>query len=381
MLCATRVRRVRSHQGELGAALALVVVALFVLGGLASTAFLLSFAEQRVGRKFVRFQQASAAADAGAYAPLSRWDVRTYNRLEIGGSALFSGENADGTGSYEAAVTRLGAGLFLVTSEGKSADNDVQQRAGTLMRLRPLRVTINAALDIRGPLDIGETVRIGGSDRSPYGWNCPPATEPLPAVRSPSPDPAVAPWSGCEPSRCLEGDPLFAAAARVFGSGAFDLGGSTLADLKAVAAHVLPGGNLRVQAVESNGICVTANPNNWGDPYDRVGACGDYFPTIYSIGDLVVHAGQGQGVLVVDGDLTVGGDFHYFGVVIVLGRFMSVGTGSQLTGAVIVANEDLEPQALAGMTRIQYSNCAVGKSLAGSGRGVLLRERSWLDMY
>jgi hypothetical protein len=48
---------------------------------------------------------------------------------------------------------------------------------------------------------------------------------------------------------------------------------------------------------------------------------------------------------------------------------------------VIVVNQGFEPQSLDGMTRIQYSNCAVTRSLAGSGRGVLLQERSWLDLY
>lgn len=369
------------HQRELGAALALVVVALFLLSGLAATAFFLAYSERRVGREFVRFHQASTAADAGAYAPLSRWDIVAYNRLEIGASAPFSGENPDGTGSYEGAVTRLGTRLFLVTSEGGRPHDNVRQRAATLMRLRPLQLIVAAALDIRGPLDIGEAVRIRGFDQPPYGWNCPPVKTPLPAVRIPSPDSGIAPWSGCDASRCLEGDPLFEALPPVPGSGVPDLGGSTLADLRAIAAHVLPGGNLRVQPVVTNGTCVTANPTNWGDPYDPGGACGDYFPAVYSMGDLVVRAGQGQGILVVDGDLTVWGDFHYFGVVIVLGSLSSVGTGSRITGAVIVSNVDLEPQSLGGMTMIQYSSCAIDKSLNGSDRGVLLRERSWLDMY
>jgi hypothetical protein len=381
VLNAARVRLQEQGKGSRGAALALVVVALFVLGGLASTAFVLSFAEQRVGRRFVRFFQASAAADAGVYAPLSGWDVSTYNRLEISGSAFFAGENADGTGSFEGSVTRLGARLFLVTSEGRSADNGVRQRAGALYRLRPLLLTVNAALDIRGPLDMEETVRISGIDKRPYGWNCGPTTQPLPALRSPAPDSGTAPWSGCEASRCLEGEPLFESVPGGYGSGGVDLGGSTLSDLRAIAVHVLPGGDLRVQADESNGICVTSNPNNWGDPFNSGGACGDHFPAVYSEGDLQVYGGQGQGVLVVEGDLTVSGGFRYFGIVIVLGKFLSVGSGSQITGAMIVRNDRFGLQSLAGMTIIQYASCAVDRSLAGSGRGVLLHERSWLDMY
>jgi hypothetical protein len=159
------------------------------------------------------------------------------------------------------------------------------------------------------------------------------------------------------------------------------LGKASLSDLRAVAVHVLAGGTVRTQANETNGICVTSDPDNWGNPYDPWGACGDHFPAVYSVGDLQAHAGYGQGILVVDGDLTVSGGFQYFGVVIVLGRFQSVGVGGQIMGAVIVANAAYQPQVLDGMTRIEYSKCAVSRALAGSGRGVLLRERSWLDMY
>lgn len=359
----------------------LVVFSLFILGGLASTAFLLSFAERRVDRMYVRYLQASAAADAGAYAPLNEWDVERYNKLDIGGTAGFSGANPDGTGFYRGEVIRVGRRLFLVAAEGRSVEGGLRQRSATLMRLRPLRLEIDAALETRGPLEIGESVRISGTDRSPYSWACPPETASLPAVKIPSVDSSVAPWSGCDPSRCLEGDPAFVASSAFFGSPPLDLGSATLAHLKIVASHVISGGSLRIQPLEANGTCVTESLNNWGNPYDPGGACGDHFPGVYSEGDLVVRAGQGQGVLVVDGDLTVYGDFHYFGVVIVLGRFMSLGAGSQITGAVIVNNGDLDPQSLAGMTRIQFSKCAVDKSLAGSGRGVLLRERSWLDMY
>ena len=377
----TQLRVRPEDQGRRGAALAFVVVALFVLGGLASTIFVLSFAEQRVGRRSVRFFQASATADAGAYAPLSRWDAAVYNKLSIGSTESFAGQNPDGTGSYLGTVTRLGARLFLVTSEGGSADTDVRQRAGTLIRLQPLKLTIKAALDIQGPLSIAETVRISGLDLPPYGWSCGPAGPPLPGLRSPAPDSSVTPWSGCEASRCLEGTPRFDATVGGYVSGRVDLGGTSIADLRAVAAHVLQGGNVRVQPVEANGTCVTADPNNWGDPYDQAGACGDHFPAVYSVEDLAVNGGYGQGILVVEGDFTVSGGFQFFGVVVVLGRLMTLGTGGQITGALVVSNEDFGPQALVGTTRIQYSSCAVDRSLASSGRGVLLRERSWLDMY
>jgi len=220
-----------------------------------------------------------------------------------------------------------------------------------------------------------------GHDNPPRGWSCPPDSGGVPALRTPGPDSSAVPWIGCDVNRCLVGDPRFVSTLPSAGLTGMEIDRGTLEDLKSVAAHVISGGNFRIQAEEANGTCVTASPTNWGDPFDQGGACGDYRPGVYSEGDLLVRAGQGQGVLVVEGDFTVSGNFQYFGVVIVLGRLMSIGAGSQITGAVVVANEDLDPQSLAGMTRFQYSRCAVNMSLTGSGRGVLLRERSWLDMY
>ena len=359
----------------------MVVFSLFVLGALSSTFIILSISERQVGRKFVRYHQALAAADAGAYAPLISWDAQRYNRLEPGESASFSGLLADGTGSYRGSVQRLGPRTFLVAAEGATADDEVIQRAGSIMRLRPLRINVDAALDIRGPLELDESVRISGRDRNPPWWNCPPDTAVLPAIRCPHTNPDLQPWTGCRPTACLDGSPLWVADSSGAMPGQDDLLGAPLDDLRAVALHVIDGTYMTPRAAEANGTCVTALSSNWGNPFDPWGACGDHNPAVYSVGDLQVHAGHGQGILVVEGDLTVSGDFHYFGVVIVLGRFLSTGVGAKITGAVFVANGEFLPQSLDGMTRIQYSDCAVARALAASGRGVLLQERSWLDMY
>src|SRR6266702_9001165 len=69
-------------------------------------------------------------------------------------------------------------------------------------------------------------------------------------------------------------------------------------------------------------VCqASANPANWGDPNRAIpaGACETYFPTIHVLGDLRVTTGSGQGVLLVDGDFTVAGNFTFTGVVIARG--------------------------------------------------------------
>ena len=364
-----------------GVALAMAVVALFVFGALLGSAFLVCLGDERVGRKVVRLSQVSAAAEAGALDPLVHWDPRTYNRLEVRDSAPFAGRLEDGTGTYRGSVTRLGPQLFLVVAEGVGTDGEVRGRAGTLMRLHPLQLVADAALKTRGPLDIGESARLSGLDRAPYGWICPPVGAPLPALRSAPADSGSPLWTGCAATRCLEGDPPYEADSLEPAAALLTFGGVTLADLRAVAAPVLAGGTIWVQPSMENGTCVTAAPANWGDPYDPAGPCGDYFPTVFSTADLSVTGGRGQGVLVVEGDLMVTGGFDFRGVVVVLGSFRSVGSGCRIDGALISANRALEPQTVDGATTIQYSSCAVEKALAGSGRGVLLGGRAWLDVY
>lgn len=365
---------------ERGAVLALALVVMFVLVGLMSTAFIVVLGESAIGRGLVQQHQAGATADAGVYSLLSRWNIEVYNVLQVGDSASFAGSAHHGGGRYEGTVLRLGPRLFLVAAEGTLEDG-ARQRVGVLMRLETPRLSPKAAIEIRGPLQIGTSVRISGIDVSPYGWNCPDSGSAVAALRISSPNSTPPSWSGCPSEQCLTGEPGFELDSMVRAADLLDFEGLTLDDLRAVASHVVDGETVRAGPKSENEMCVTESSDNWGNPYDQTGPCGDYFPVIYSRNDLTIAGGIGQGVLVVDGDLTLVGGFHYRGIIIVLGRFNSIGIGSRVEGAVIVANTNLGDQILEGTTVIQYSSCVVGSALAGSGRGTLLRERSWLDMY
>ncbi len=87
--------------------------------------------------------------------------------------------------------------------------------------------------------------------------------------------------------------------------------------------------------------------------------------------------GGGQGILIVDGELTIEGDFHFYGLVIVKGEIQMKGD-VQITGAVITgAQLQSEPGDL-----IQYSQCAVARALAAGGaQAALLRSRGWLQLF
>jgi hypothetical protein len=60
--------------------------------------------------------------------------------------------------------------------------------------------------------------------------------------------------------------------------------------------------------VVQDGMCVTSDPDNWGDPLNPGQPCGSYFPIIHIDGDVNMRgASVGQGILLVDGDFTMSG--------------------------------------------------------------------------
>jgi hypothetical protein len=79
------------------------------------------------------------------------------------------------------------------------------------------------------------------------------------------------------------------------------------------------------------GFCDTGAVLNWGSPSDSLGPCGGYRPRVASEGSLTLEGGEGQGVLVVDGDLRLRSGARYAGVVLVSGD-LTLDGGALLQG-------------------------------------------------
>src|SRR2546430_3741998 len=92
-------------------------------------------------------------------------------------------------------------------------------------------------------------------------------------------------------------------------------------------------------------------------------------------------SGRGQGVLLVDGNFTVAGNFAFTGMVIARGGLKMTGTGNKIPGAVMAASVDVTDNvALAGNTSLQYSSCAVTSALSASAYPKQAIQRAWVDM-
>ena len=140
-----------------------------------------------------------------------------------------------------------------------------------------------------------------------------------------------------------------------------------------------------IQPLIVGGVCqANAIPANWGEPNHTspAGACDTYFPIIHVLGDLKVTTGRGQGILLVDGDFTVAGNFAFDGAVIARGGLKMTGTGNKITGAVMAASVSVDDNvSLAGNTSLLYSSCALQAALQSSAYPAQAMRRGWVDLF
>jgi hypothetical protein len=356
----------------------MAVFTLLVIGVLVGTSFALGRQELAAGAGTLRLQEALAAAEGGMQLQVALWDPSGLNALAPGDSVPFSGSFPAG-GWYRGATRRLNELLFLVRAEGFSRDSGARQESAMLVRLEPIELRRTAALATQGATEVREGARIDGSDRAPPGWSgCALPQPPVAGIRVPAASHVST--TGCASPPCVAGSPDVWVDSALHGAALSTFGDATFDDLRSRATLVVPGGTRLVVASLIGGVCNAVDPDNWGSPTSPGGPCGNRFPIVWSEGALTLTGGEGQGVLIVNGDLAVGGGFTFYGVVIVRGRITTLGPGGSVHGAVVVANAEGLQQDLAGNTLIQSSACAMNRALLRGALPGPLRSRGWVGL-
>jgi hypothetical protein len=193
---------------------------------------------------------------------------------------------------------------------------------------------------------------------------------------------------GCTVSKtCISGTPAFVETPAANDTMTyFKFGNTNYQQLAAAASKVFPTSiTLSTPAPSVTGsVCNTGVQTNWGDAgrASPAGPCETHFPIIHAKGDMHLTGGHGQGVLLVDGDLTLTGGFWFLGVVIVRGTVRTAG-GAGVLGVLMAANVELDATASTslGGSYIQYSSCAVATALQASAMLTPVKERSWMEVY
>ncbi len=362
-----------------GFALALAVCLLAAIGSLAGAMFFAIRDGQRTATRLANQELAASEADTCLFALLAAWDASVRDSLRVGATDSSLACLVD-SGVVPSYVTRVTDDVYSAAAVGRSGigtSAEARRSHSLLVRLARPTLGLRGAIVSRGDVVMAREAIPAGEDRPPPGWeDCPP------------PDSTIAP-SVLVPegrtARDAEGQPL--ADARVDSLAGAQ---STYAVLGRVAtAFIAERSDVALRA----GVMVSPDPAggdkcvpgtdiaSWGDPSRTAESpdCQRYFPVIHAAGDIVVTAGRGQGLLLVDGRLRIEGPFVFAGVVLAGGGVETSGVGVTIYGAMLSGGSGGVRWAATG--RVQRSSCAVSRALAAAARPVPVSRRGWSELY
>jgi hypothetical protein len=375
---------------EKGFALAAVIFALVVLSVLSTGGFYLARQQSRIGVATTRTNTAFYLAERGAMEVMSEWQTDRFARLAQWTTTTVADTVAEGIWSVN--VTRLARRLYFLlasgtATEGQDVYGGANRMLGIVARIDGADIDPRAALTTVGDLTVGGSSVVNGNDVPPKEWSgyCDPPLPPRPGILIDS----LSNVSTEGKKHEVLGDPPNAEDNNMTSDTLLAFGDLKWDEMVALADLVFPSGTYIRQTypdsvlVDGKYVCQTSNSLNWGDPYNPGGACGRYFPIIYATGDLFIEAHDyGQGILLVEGDLTFKGGFEFFGPVIVKGNVITEGTGGHFIGGLIAANVNLSTSDVLGNALVQYSACAVERALWNSSLSRVrpLERRSFADL-
>jgi hypothetical protein len=385
--------RARRLTDERGIALAVAVFALVVIGALVAGTFFAGRLEQQTGSNTFMAAQAAEAAEAGLNEAIAGQSAASLLALKTDDDStadlgsLTVGDVGDGVAATRS-VQWLTDNLFLVRSLGTRTSASGAQMAsrslGQLIRLVQADVEINAGLTALGDVTVTGGAEVTGFDEIPPDWvsngvACPPLDD----VTGVLYNNGTLTTNG---KAKVQGDPASAIDPTLNTADMkedFD-------KLKALATLILTKSNPAATAPAYTGNpqrCDTAVETNWGEPTPILvtDPCFNYFPIIYYQGNLALQGGRGQGILLVEGDLSATGGMVFYGPVFVTGTLSTSGNsnqGAKFYGGIIAGNVSLDDLTkLSGGALVSYSSCAIKRALENTATPGALAERSWVQLY
>lgn len=372
-----------------GIVLPVVIFAILVLSFLAVATLLTADDERRMSRALRESGVALYTAEAGANEMWANWPDSLANTLNPGDSLDLGWRTLENGASYRGVIHRYDTGgqkIFALNVESRGASALGGQRRVTLFLTgRSVDVSdfARAAVMTQGNMEAvsDPTSTIDGNDTGPPGWTCGPPGPAMPGILvQDAADISQGPGT-------ILGDPPIGVDPSIDPSSFTQFGGMTYADLVAMASKQYPANSQPSSfgpVLDGNGDCDTSVNSNWGDPLNPGSPCSDYFPIIHFAGNVefTTTGSAGQGILLTDGDLAVGGgDFTFYGLIIVQGSCVFE-YQSQVYGGILCANQANVNQEIGDAAPLSYSSCALGAALNGagvSGSGVKALTRGWSE--
>ena len=367
-----------------GFALPLMLAVLAVGSILMAALFLMARLEVQSGENGLNAAGALEAAETGLTETVVWWDAAHYNQLPVG-STLAVSPRSLASGGYSGRLTRLSAAIFQVQSDGwhqARANLPVAHRTlRSLVRLPPEMPPVLAALTVVDSINWDKSSVASGLDSIPPGWGgCTPDSS-VAGIATPPYLPVN--LAGCP--GCAAGNPpiLLDSAITVTMLSAFGTSGYAGLAARALYSPVGSLGTVAPQVTGSPPQCVIADSLNWGEPRQTgpYAACAHHHPVIHSPGSLTLTQGRGQGTLLVDGDLELGGGFEFIGLVIVRGTVRNGPGGGSVLGSVLAGKISLNTALPYSPLVIRYSACVLPFVSRGSSQAIPLPYRSWAQSF
>ena len=374
---------------QCGFALPVTVFALVVVGVITTGGFFMAHQEGRIGVASEHAGLAFYLTERGLVDAMGKWNSALYSTLPHWGDTAVT-QYYSGLGQVTTRVTRMTDHLFFLDVEatvtrGGAMLSGASRRVGVTVRLVTADMEPRAALTTRGPTALSGTAEVHGEDEMPPGWGgfCPASLVDKPGILTD--DSSQVSTQGAAD---ITGNPMVEEDPTIDDLTFTQFGALTWDDLTDMADIRLSGGALTTLEPDSSagGVCRTgqAFPTNWGNPENPGAACFGWYPIVHVTGDANIQSGGvGQGVLLVDGDLDLRGDFAFYGIIIVQGRMRTQGQGNRVYGGVLAGNADFDTQAITGGSVVTTSTCAVSRAVSESAsltRARPLFARSWVDL-
>lgn len=373
-----------------GFAMFMALGTLVIVAVLIAASTFITLQETRLGQNSIVNSRAFTAAEYGLNKIQADWD-KTPNLNMANGASFDTSYTIAGQGTCKVRYTRLNNETFWIVSEGRaaagnavSASRTSVKRVGAILRLRIPTIKANGAITTAGNIQVKGSPQVSGLNNIPPGWNGCDAAAPDKAgiVASPLASVSIQKSSQVVGNPQVSRDPL-AADSNTY----VRYGDETWNALVAQANFTITNGNPpnTAPSVNADGSCNKADPSNWGEPWRGAGTvpeCLNFFPIIYFPQSVALNGGRGQGIMLVDGDVRVNGQFEWYGLIVARDDIVKGNGSATIFGAVMSRNANLtDDNDIQGNITLNYSQCSLEHAMRGSAQVVQAKERAWTEMY
>lgn len=286
--------------------------------------------------------------------------------------------------------TRTSPYHWLVTAhaqDGDSAAGTLTRAASQLFyRLRLANIPLVAALTTRDSISVSGAARVSGTDTTVAPIPSALCTAPADVAAIAAPDTTRVCDGACGASGPrIHGAPPLLTDPNAANPALYDtFGNESWATLTARATITLPHATVITPAPTMVGAaCDTSNTMNWGSP-SVTGPCQAHSPLIHALGDIEIRGGEGQGVLIAEGDVTFTLGGRFYGVVLSRDDLvMRPPAGGTLFGVALAGNLRGPPTdhpTIDGNSLVQFSRCAAEAALRRIAPLIPVTRRASLTM-